>query len=98
MKVWQIGPEFVTRVATAGSGGSVCLRRSDWLARWKGRGRAGSKKHKRPLANLDLWKHLDRLVERHTVRFQWVQGHDGNRWNDACDRLAAAAIEAVHGS
>jgi len=41
--------------------------------------------------NGDLWDELDREVARHRVRFQWVQGHAGDRWNERADRLAAAA-------
>ncbi len=28
------------------------------------------------------------LCEKHTVRFSWVRGHDGNEENERCDTLA----------
>jgi len=44
--------------------------------------------------NTDLWKRLDdRCMELKnmgcSIMFQWVRGHDGNPFNERCDKLAS---------
>jgi ribonuclease HI len=65
---------------------------TEWIAGWK------KKKWIRrcgPVKNVDLWQRLDALVEKHDVEWRWVRGHTGNTYNERCDELAAAAIQAV---
>lgn len=38
--------------------------------------------------NHDLWSRLDCLSRERTVTFKHVKGHDGNTWNERCDKLA----------
>ena len=40
---------------------------------------------------LDLWKHLFDIRERYRVRWKWVKGHAGNKYNEMCDQLAVEA-------
>lgn len=42
--------------------------------------------------NLDLWEKLDNLADKHILRFHWVEGHNGNRYNERCDTMAKAEI------
>ena len=55
-----------------------------WLKRWKS---AGFTK-KGGLKNADLWRELDALLQKHTVRFVWVKGHADNEYNNRCDQMA----------
>lgn len=66
---------------------------TQWIASWKRRGwrRAG----RQPVLNKDLWQRLDRLNEEHDVRWEWVKGHSGHAENEAVDRAANAAIDAM---
>ena len=41
--------------------------------------------------NLDLWKPLFDVRSRYRVRWQWVKGHAGNKYNEMCDQLAVEA-------
>jgi ribonuclease HI len=60
-----------------------------WAAKWQ---RNGWKKSTGKKAlNVDLWKRLLALCERHDVNFVWVKGHAGNPGNERCDRLATQA-------
>src|SRR4051794_13762237 len=43
--------------------------------------------------NLDLWKRLDAAASRHQLRWQWIKGHAGNRWNEAADWLCGQAAK-----
>ncbi|HUA36291.1 MAG TPA: ribonuclease H [Candidatus Binataceae bacterium] len=38
--------------------------------------------------NHDLWKLLDDEQARRRVTFEWVRGHNGDRFNDRADELA----------
>ena len=60
-----------------------------WLESWKEKG--WKKADKKPVLNTDLWIELSSLLEKHTVTFVWVKGHDGNRYNEICDSLAVSA-------
>jgi len=66
---------------------------SEWIATWKKNGwRRRSGKCFLPVKNEDLWRELDRLVNRHRVTFHWVEGHAGHPENERCDELARQAI------
>lgn len=69
---------------------------NEWRHGWK---RSGWTRKAGKILNLDLWKHLDTLVERHEVFAQWVRGHDGHPENEYVDFLAtrAAADQSASG-
>ena len=56
-----------------------------WVFGWQ---KAGWKRGKESLKNPDLWARLFELVRQHEVNFIWVKGHNGNEYNERCDRLA----------
>ena len=56
-----------------------------WIESWR---RAGWRRGKEELKNVDLWKRLYELVASHSVEFVWVRGHDGHSYNERCDKLA----------
>lgn len=65
----------------------------EWMSGWKRKGwRTASKQ---PVKNVELWKQLDALKDRHEIRFHWVRGHDGHPENERVDRLAVEARERV---
>lgn len=52
----------------------------------------------KPVANRELWEQLLALALEPAlnVRFEWVKGHSGDRWNDVVDELAnTAAVTGV---
>lgn len=38
--------------------------------------------------NIDLWKRLILMLEKHSVNFNWIKGHAGHPENERCDQLA----------
>ena len=60
----------------------------NWIVNWKRRNWQTASKS--PVKNVDLWKTLDELVSNRKVKFKWVQGHAGDRFNERCDELARA--------
>lgn len=58
-----------------------------WLANWKNNG--WQKADKTPVANVELWKQLLLLLDKHNVSFVWIKGHAGHKYNERCDKLAS---------
>jgi ribonuclease HI len=44
--------------------------------------------------NSDLWLRYLKIAQKHNVKFVWVKGHNGNIFNERCDRLAVQASES----
>lgn len=64
-----------------------------WAVSWRARG--WKKGDKSPALNPDLWERLLNLTETHNTEFIWVKGHDGNEYNERCDRLAVSEYEKL---
>ncbi len=60
-----------------------------WVQTWRQKGWRNSQN--KPTPNVDLWKRLLALCERHDVEFIWVKGHSGIEENERCDMLAVEA-------
>ena len=70
---------------------SEYLRRgiTEWLPGWRRRNwrrKGGS------LANVDLWRSLDRALKDHQISWHWVRGHAGHPENERVDMLARQSI------
>jgi ribonuclease HI len=57
-----------------------------WVYSWQKKGFAKKK-------NPDLWKLFLSVAQNHRVKFEWVKGHDGNKYNEICDKLAVTAAQ-----
>lgn len=44
--------------------------------------------------NSDLWRMFIPVYRRHKVKFIWIKGHNDNKENERCDRLAVAAASS----
>jgi ribonuclease HI/uncharacterized phage-like protein YoqJ len=66
--------------------------RDGWWRGWLARDWRNSQR--KPVKNRDLWEPLiDAYRQRaKEIRFTWVKGHSGDRWNDVADRLAVQAM------
>jgi ribonuclease HI len=61
-----------------------------WWKEWKRLAWTNPKTHQRT-PNADLWIKLIELCDFHEVEPIKVKGHDGNRLNERCDKLAKLA-------
>ena len=62
-----------------------------WIINWKKNNwKTAAKK---PVKNKDLWKELDNEILKHDIKWNWVKGHAGNKYNDKADDLARNFIE-----
>jgi ribonuclease HI len=66
---------------------------TEWIPLWKAR--KWKTTQKQPVKNEDLWRELDLLSSRHTVRWHWVKGHAGHKDNERCDVLANQEIYRI---
>lgn len=57
-----------------------------WVFGWQKKGFKGKK-------NIDLWKRFLLVYPKHTIKFNWVKGHAGNKYNEICDELAVNAAD-----
>ena len=62
-----------------------------WIINWKKNGwKTATKKL---VKNKELWEKLDLQISRHTIQWQWVKGHAGNKHNEIADKLARKYID-----
>lgn len=65
-----------------------------WVDSWLKNGWKNSQKQ--AVKNIDLWKRLLAVKERHKVHFNWVKGHAGHPENERCDKLATGAADGTN--
>tara|TARA_X000000950_G_C13768530_1_gene599927 strand:+ start:557 stop:988 length:432 start_codon:yes stop_codon:yes gene_type:complete len=65
----------------------------EWIHNWKKRGWLGA--NKKPVKNKELWKELDELRDKHTIKWNWVKGHSGDPGNETADMLANRGIDEL---
>ncbi|MCK5697271.1 MAG: ribonuclease HI [Gammaproteobacteria bacterium] len=66
---------------------------TQWIINWKKRGWKTA--NKKPVKNIDLWKQLDELEQKHQITWHWVKGHSGHPENERADELANKGIETL---
>ncbi len=42
-------------------------------------------------ANTSLWKEFINVTASHSCKFVWIRGHNGDKYNEQCDKLANQA-------
>ncbi|MBQ7293399.1 MAG: ribonuclease HI [Clostridia bacterium] len=63
-----------------------------WVFSWRSKGWKNADNS--PALNPDLWERLLALLEKHTVDFVWVRGHNGHAYNERCDTLATTFADS----
>lgn len=66
---------------------------TEWLPNWKKRGWKTASKQ--PVKNEDLWRRLEAVTVKHTIKWLWVKGHSGNAGNELADQLANQGIDEL---
>lgn len=46
------------------------------------------------IKNVDLWMRLSALNMRYQIRWEWVKGHSGNKYNEIVDSMARNQIKS----
>ena len=63
-----------------------------WIESWAAKN--WRKSDKSPVQNVDLWKRLLAAMEPHSVKFEWIKGHNGHPENERCDKMACQSAES----
>ena len=61
----------------------------NWLKGWEEKNWRLNTKN--PVKNIDLWKKFLIAQKPHDITFIWVKGHNENKYNELCDKLAVSA-------
>lgn len=64
---------------------------TQWIFNWKKNGWKTA--NRQPVKNQDLWIKLDELTHTLNIKWDWVKGHAGNKYNEICDTLATTAAK-----
>ncbi|MHB1194238.1 MAG: ribonuclease H family protein [Longimicrobiales bacterium] len=65
---------------------------AEWLPGWKAR---GWRRKTGAIENLELWRELDEVLQRHRVDTVWVRGHAGHPRNEYANHLATTAAKEL---
>ncbi len=69
---------------------------TQWIDGWIAKNwRRGKSISSEPVKNVDLWKTLHELAQRHDMSYEHVAAHTGHPENEECDRLATEEIKAL---
>ncbi len=63
-----------------------------WIVGWKKRG--WKTKANKDVKNREYWVKLDSLVEGRDITWTHVKAHNGDKWNEAVDKLAREEMES----
>tara|TARA_B100000614_G_C14420485_1_gene441717 strand:+ start:380 stop:820 length:441 start_codon:yes stop_codon:yes gene_type:complete len=66
---------------------------TQWIHNWKKNNWKTSSKTQ--VKNVDLWRKLEKAIEKHTVEWVWVKGHTGHIENERADELANKGANEV---
>ena len=56
-----------------------------WINNWAKNGWV--KSDKKEVENKDIWQSLYKESQKHTIKFQWVKAHNGNKENEKVDEI-----------
>ncbi len=83
-----------TRVRVVTDSSYVKQGITEWMENWKRRGwKRKTQSGLKPVKNVEFWKELDELSQKHQLSFELVRGHTGHPENERCDELAVQAYK-----
>ena len=65
----------------------------EWYLNWQTNGWKNA--NKQEVANQDLWQKIIPYFDNFWYDFKKIKGHDGNYWNEECDKLAQNEAEKL---
>ncbi len=66
----------------------VILGITEWIHGWQKNGWRNAAK--KPVLNRELWEELWTLVQGLKLKWEYVEGHSGDKWNDRVDLIATS--------
>ena len=65
---------------------------NSWIKKWKKNNWKTSLG--KDVLNEDLWKEMD-ILNSVNIKWHWVKGHSGDKWNDVVDKLASDTASLI---
>lgn len=47
-------------------------------------------------ANLDLWSEYDNVSKNKNINYEWIKGHNGNKYNEIVDKMALEEAKKIN--
>lgn len=66
----------------------VILGITEWIFNWERNGWRNAAK--KPVLNRELWEELYELTKNLKIKWTYVKGHSGHKWNDRVDEIATS--------
>ncbi|MCT4552724.1 MAG: ribonuclease HI [Alphaproteobacteria bacterium] len=64
-----------------------------WIHNWqKNNWKTAAKK---PVKNKELWQDLVKETSKHEINWNWIKGHNGDKYNEIADTLAVSEVEKL---
>jgi ribonuclease HI len=71
----------------------VILGITEWIFNWqKNNWRNAAKK---PVLNRELWEELFALTQNFKIKWTYVKGHNGEKWNERADEIATSFADGA---
>ena len=67
---------------------------TSWIKNWE-KNNWNTTKNK-PVKNIELWKKLVELNNKHNITWEWVKGHNDSEENEIADMLANKGIDSIY--
>ena len=67
---------------------------TEWMDGWIRKNWVNASKQ--PVKNKNMWLELQRLDQRHQIKWIWVRGHNGHPENERADVLANEGIDELY--
>ncbi len=67
---------------------------TEWIDGWIRKNWVNASKQ--PVKNKNMWLELQRLDQRHSIKWIWVRGHNGHPENERADALANEGIAELY--
>ncbi|CAL4321812.1 Ribonuclease HI [Buchnera aphidicola (Protaphis terricola)] len=59
---------------------------TNWIFIW--RKKKWKKFNKKSIKNIDLWRRMNNLINKHFIKWIWIKAHIGHIENEKCDQIA----------
>ena len=71
----------------------VILGITEWIFGWMKEGWKNAAK--KPVLNRELWEELYELAQNFDIKWTYVEGHTGNKWNERADEIATSFADGI---
>ena len=71
----------------------VILGITEWIFSWQKKNWRNAAK--KPVLNKELWKKLYKLSQIFKIKWTYVEGHSGHKWNERADEIATNFADGI---